>query len=338
MGTAGMKEREGGVIYEPDNYKHPMFPRWLDEQPPYVGGPRPGQLRLFNPNETLPALTKVVTGATLLGLLYSIDHWARPVLRATRGKPSGGFLSLIFWTVQRVVTLLNPQVRHVAREVSKGAAHTSAAPATVIGHLAQRWQQLTWHVAYFAHEMAIVTQRITHTIIPREIRRATVPMKARIRALERGLIRERRQRIALRRWIRRVLTLRVYPELNRLRRLTTQTLPRQIRRLRIRQARTEARVRQHTSALGRIGWLLPFAGAVPLFYGMLRKSGNNWIRCRNVKKLGKRLCSTSPDRLDDLLGELLGLLGTVSLIEFVRDGQAIEGEAIDALKLFIRDV
>jgi hypothetical protein len=337
VSTPIQKERGGRVVYEPDNEWRPEYARWVDDKYPPRYMPMRGQGQLFNPNQTLPAFTKVTTGMTLLGLLYAIDHWARPVLKATRGKPAGGFLSLVFWTVQRVVTLLNPQVRHVARDVSKGAAHTSSSPAAVLGRLARRWEQLSWNLAYLYWELGLVLPRIVHVKVPQMIRVKTVPIIIRVKKLQVGVIRLTTKTTTLEHWQKQVIRLRIKVRLGRLDKEVFVRVPLRIGRAQRTATRADRKATAAQRGVRHLSWLLPFAGAVPLFYNMLRRTGNNWIRCRNVKRVGKRLCGMSSSDLDDLLGSLLGILGTVSLIEFVRDGQAIEREAIDALRFFIRD-
>jgi hypothetical protein len=88
--------------------------------------------------------------------------------------------------------------------------------------------------------------------------------------------------------------------------------------------------RHHTLQAG----TLAFAGAVAF---ALARLGAGWVRCSNWRRIGRQVCATDPSLIDDLLGDLLVLAGIFSVVEFVRDAQAIEGEALDALRLVIRE-
>ena len=80
---------------------------------------------------------------------------------------------------------------------------------------------------------------------------------------------------------------------------------------------------------------LSFVAAVA---AVLAKLGVSWVRCNNVGKVGRTVCGMNPDLLESLLADTLAIVGTVSLIEFIRDAQAIEHVALDALGGFIREL
>jgi hypothetical protein len=75
-------------------------------------------------------------------------------------------------------------------------------------------------------------------------------------------------------------------------------------------------------------------GALAVALGRL---GLGWARCSNVGKVGRRICGLDQNLLESLLLDTLAIVGTVSLIEFIRDAQAIEAVALDALGGFIRE-
>lgn len=288
---ASVREREGGIIYEPDGWVRPEYPRWLESKRAYVGGPYPPeQGQLFHPNETLPAWSKAVAGAGLLGLFYSIDHWARPLLKVTARQRYSGILGWLEWTLAQIERLVNPGLNYVGHEISKSAAHTEAGPARVLRVLAHRWEQSTWHLAYFAHEMAIVMDRLRHRVIPREIRKETRPLRHRVRVLERGLLRERRRMTALRRWIHRQLALHVYPQLRELQRLTRHTLPTRIGRAESRIHHLEHELAPIEKLVPRLAWVGAFAGAVPLTLYALRRLRLQSLLCRNTRDFTQELC------------------------------------------------
>jgi hypothetical protein len=108
--------------------------------------------------------------------------------------------------------------------------------------------------------------------------------------------------------------------------------------------RLRARERSLSDSLGRL-WhrvranegRLALGAAVALVVTALGRLGLGWIRCRNVTKVGRRICGLDPSQIEGLLLDTLAIVGTVSLIEFIRDAQAIENVALDALGGFIRE-
>lgn len=105
--------------------------------------------------------------------------------------------------------------------------------------------------------------------------------------------------------------------------------------------RTKALERQYDRLSHRIRGARTVIGAsvfAGLLVAALAKLGLSWMRCSNVKKVGKRICGMNPATLEALLADTLAIVGTVSLLEFIRDAQAVEGVALDALGAFIREM
>ena len=76
------------------------------------------------------------------------------------------------------------------------------------------------------------------------------------------------------------------------------------------------------------------AGALVL---ALSRLGLGWIRCRNVTKAGKRLCGMDTSLLDELLAGTVAIVGAVSVVEFAKGLQAIEGEGITIMRRLVRE-
>lgn len=76
-----------------------------------------------------------------------------------------------------------------------------------------------------------------------------------------------------------------------------------------------------------------FAGLV---LRALARLGVGNVRCGNLKSMERRLCGAPPDVLEALLGGLTLIIGTVSLIEFARACQTVEGEIADGISSFLR--
>lgn len=69
----------------------------------------------------------------------------------------------------------------------------------------------------------------------------------------------------------------------------------------------------------------------------LSRLGASWIRCSNVKSIGRRLCGTDPRFLEDLLAGSLAIVGTISIVEFARELQGIVGEGAAFVHDHIRE-
>lgn len=63
-----------------------------------------------------------------------------------------------------------------------------------------------------------------------------------------------------------------------------------------------------------------------------------WVRCRNVARVGRRLCASDPGLLDSLLADLLVIAGTISVVEFARECQDVAPPLEDGLHYFLREL
>lgn len=86
-----------------------------------------------------------------------------------------------------------------------------------------------------------------------------------------------------------------------------------------------------------LSWLRAHASAAALVAAGLATLGLSWIRCDRVGKGGRALCGLDGDLLDLLVLETALVVGAVSLREFTYDCQAIEGEAVNIMRAFIRE-
>jgi hypothetical protein len=78
-------------------------------------------------------------------------------------------------------------------------------------------------------------------------------------------------------------------------------------------------------------------GAVALFVTALRKLGLNWIRCRNVKRVGKQLCGMDAGLLDSLLLDGVAVLSVVSVVTFAEALREVEDEALAIMGRLVRE-
>lgn len=82
-------------------------------------------------------------------------------------------------------------------------------------------------------------------------------------------------------------------------------------------------------------WLLGIGGLAALTAAVLRKAGLQWLMCRNVKKVGKTICRSDAQWIEGLLLDATAVLGVISVVEFARDLQSVEDEAVAILRRFI---
>lgn len=84
--------------------------------------------------------------------------------------------------------------------------------------------------------------------------------------------------------------------------------------------------------------LLLGSGFVALMVHALTKLGAGWIRCGNVRKVGRRTCSMDQALLDDLLAGTLAIVGTISLIEFAHACQSVTPAVEGGLRRLLREL
>ena len=63
-----------------------------------------------------------------------------------------------------------------------------------------------------------------------------------------------------------------------------------------------------------------------------------WLFCRKVSSVGKRLCGLDQDLLNALLLDTVIISGSISVVEFARDLEAVEGVAVSLMRGFIREL
>jgi hypothetical protein len=287
-------------------------PAWLDAGPRISAGqPGRGQMPLFPESGTLPTATKVFTGLALMGMLYGVNHWARPTLKASKIEQKDGVWGWLQRVIDSIQAFLDHGTNYVSHEVSKGAAHAAHGPAYTIGLGADRWNQLVWNVTYMQLENEQVTRRLVHTVIPRQINRQTRPLRARTRKLERGETRTLKQLTGLRVWTHHQIVTTIYPEIRRLRHTVKKTLPQRIHREELKRGKLEIRQHHDHKLLMKLLPLLTVAGAVALVTKAFTRMGLNMLRCQNTKDALRELCASPPGSGRKLGRFLRGLLSGI---------------------------
>jgi len=316
----------------------PRSDSWLDSTP---GAPPPqirGQLQLPTNPDPLPLLSKAATGAVLLGLLYGMDHWARPVLKATKVKQPADLVSLLQSVVAALGRWVNPRMRYMTHAVGKGAAHTAASPAWLFGVLGLRWTQAVGQIMYLARDVADAFERLTHHVIPREINRKVNPLRARIGRVERLEKRDYKQLTGLRVYTHHQIDRVIKPRITRVEQKVNHDIPLRLRREELKRGRLEIRVRRAESTLAKLAPLLTVTGAVSIVLRAFTRMGLNFLRCQNFKDVGRDICASPPGsgkRLGRWLKDLLSIgAGILFISQFCRFlFLVLEGAAPVAAKL-----
>jgi hypothetical protein len=285
-------------------------PAWLDSTP---GNPAPvirGQLQLPMNPDPLPLLTKAATGIGLLGLLYGKDYWLRPTLKATKVKEPTSLFSLLPAIIASLSRWVNPRVRYVTHEVSKGAAHTAASPAWLFGVLGLRWTQAVGQLMYLAHDTADAFERLVRHKVPAMIAKQVNPVKTRLRRVEVRERRDYRQLTGLRVYTHHQIERVIKPRITRVEKKVNHDLPLRIHREELKRGRLELRVKHDESTLRQLLPLLTVTGAVSVVLRAFSRMGLNFLRCQNFKDLGRDICASPPGsgkRLGRWLKDLLAI-------------------------------
>lgn len=77
--------------------------------------------------------------------------------------------------------------------------------------------------------------------------------------------------------------------------------------------------------------------AVAALVAALARMKLGFLRCGNFRKAGNRVCGMNMNLLDSLLLDTVALLSVVSVVEFAKELQAIEGEAVSIFGRLIRE-
>lgn len=180
-------------------------------------------------------------------------------------------------------------------------------------------------------------ERLRHVVIPREVGKPITKINAKVKTAQKTAD-TAKTRAANASTAVTHLGATVKPQIKAHAHAIDVTLPGEIGRIRERE-KTIGREIEHPShsLLKRwAGWLWA-AGLAGIFVKALAKRFP-WLFCRKVNTIGKRLCGLDDSLLQSLLADALAIAGTVSLLEFISDAQAVETVALDALSGFIREM
>lgn len=77
-----------------------------------------------------------------------------------------------------------------------------------------------------------------------------------------------------------------------------------------------------------------FVGVVAFALGKL---GAGWVRCSNVKQLGRRACGMDHSLLESLLADTLLITSAISIVELAKELQGVMPEITDVIRFGIRE-
>jgi hypothetical protein len=282
--------------------------------------------------EALAALTVgfevVAIAVVLLVLAMAAKTWLEPLLSSTATRQGGGIL--------RILDIPGAAIRRVAASAFSAVTHSLSVAASHRMRPLARWIHAlgslvlgsSWAVAHFAGDMAYSIERLATVVLPREIGQATRPISRRAtRALAAAAAAALAAR-NLRHYLNRLYGHTIRPALHHLTHAVDVAIPRALGGI-----RSRLRDVEHEIAHPSTRWLRRTATAMwgaALLGLMIRTLARRfpWLFCRQVKKVGGRICGLDASLLDSLLLDALAIASVISVKEFAHELQAIEHEAL----------
>lgn len=285
----------------------------------------------------LPLLV-ILAALFLLAANETSKSWLEPLIASLQTPRGGFFTRIVTLPARALVALAASAFSAVSHAMSVAASHRLGALAHWLDALTARLAMLRHGTVSHAEAIAHGFERLTTHTLPRAIGRETRPINARAKKAAKAAAAAGLLGAALARRFAHVIGHEIRPELHRLRHEATVALPRAIGRIGARERTLERYIREKVDP--RLRRLAKLTGAGYLLGLILRTLARRfpWLFCRKVNTLGKRACGLPDDLMQALLLGTIALNGTVSVREFIRDAQAVEREALEALHLFIREL
>jgi hypothetical protein len=282
-------------------------------------------------------LGALLAGLILLGLVITARVWAQAMLNVFAAGHGGGIIRIINLPVRLLERVVMPGLNYVVHKISVSASHYMHPVARWFDGLSEFALGSAVAAGLFAERTAIGFERLTTVVLPREIGRATRPLERKVaKALGlAGLTAAALHHLA--RQLRHAIYHDVLPRLAHLTHAIDVTIPRELGRVG-RRVRDLEREIEHPSTR----WLRRIATAMwvgTLLGLMIRTLARRfpWLFCRKVKNVGNRVCGLDAGLLGSLLTDTLVIGGTISIVAFAEELQALEGEAVSLIRGFIRE-
>lgn len=282
-------------------------------------------------------LIPLLVGLVLLALALTAQVWARAMVEIIAANHRNLILHILTLPLRLVTRVVLPGTNYILHKTSVAASHYMHPVARWFDALSQFALGNAVAVGLFAERTALAFERLTTHVIPREIGRAVRPVERKaLKALGlAGLTAAALHHLA--RQLRHAIYHDVLPRIHHLSHAIDVAIPRELGRI-------GHRVRDLEHDLTHPGtrWLRRIAGAmwVATLAGlMIRTLARRfpWLFCRQVKGVGRRICGLDAGLLGSLLTDTLIIGGTISIVAFAEELQAIEGEAVSLIRGFIRE-
>lgn len=89
--------------------------------------------------------------------------------------------------------------------------------------------------------------------------------------------------------------------------------------------------------LRRLERSLPAAVGIAAVIAAIGRLGLGFLRCGNVKKMGKRVCGMDTSLLDSLLLDTLAIFSVLSVVEFTHELRSVEDEALKLMGRLVKE-
>jgi hypothetical protein len=93
-----------------------------------------------------------------------------------------------------------------------------------------------------------------------------------------------------------------------------------------------------TKRVGRLEKLLGVGGLAALITATFGGEIVRMLRCGNVRKFGPQVCGVNANLLEGLFADAALVLGAISIVEFAKALQAVEGEAVKMLESIVTEL
>jgi hypothetical protein len=219
----------------------------------------------------------------------------------------------LFWPFKKLaggIPFVGSTLKYPFTKVEQNIIHVLAVAANKLDQLiAHSWHDFSRLVRFLGREIEGLALEIYHhaTIIsglvslPQLVRYAKAllhPIRF-VQTIEAKLLRAERFAVA---HIRHMVLGNVYPRLRVAEGDLAHAIELDIPRLRARTRAIERRLEREWKWVRSRPWLIASAAMTATVAVCLRRLGLGWLRCRNVSKVGRRLCGFPAGLLDDLLG------------------------------------
>jgi hypothetical protein len=274
----------------------------------------------------------------LLGLLFTVQIWAQATLKVGASGDSGGIIKIITLPLRLIARVVTPGVNYIAHELSKAASHVMHPLAHWLDDVTAWVYGDAVAVGDFAESAAHGFARTTTVVLPREIGKATRPISRKAAAAWAAAAAAAAALARYKRATDHLIHGQLLPQIHRLTHALDVTIPHALGGIRSRVGEVETQLAHPTRVwLRRLMYALLAAGLLGEITRVIARKFP-WLFCRQVKGVGKRICSLDSDLLQSLLADTLLFTGAFSIVAFGHSVEEFEAVATPAIKGFVTEV